>query len=165
MQYHRPRSSYVQLGRQAVKELKWWTVLLHHVLRHHAATGRPLWPGGTTKLLDTDASGTGWGAVLNASAEARGCHGVDRNRLHINCLELGAVTLALRSFRHLIPLGTIIRLRTVSMVALGVIRAGSSRSSVLMDEMRDLHDTCTELGAELRIEHVSSPLNEWADRL
>lgn len=160
MQYRRPRSNDVQLGRQAIKDLKWWTDL-----RQNAATGRPLWPGATTMLLETDASGIGWGAVLNASAEARGCHGIDRNGLHINCLELGAVSLALRSFRHLIPPGTIIRLRTDSMVALGVMRAGSSRSPVLMDEMRDLYKTCTAMGVELRIEHVSSALNEWADRL
>jgi len=160
MQHRRPRSGDVQVGRQALKDLKWWTAL-----REHAATGRPLWPGAATMLLDTDASGSGWGAVLNSSAEARGCHGVDRNGLHINCLELGAVTRALLSFRHLLPAGSIIRLRTDSMVALGVMRAGSSRSPVLMDEMRDLHEVCADLDVELRIEHVSSALNEWADRL
>lgn len=116
-------------------------------------------------LLDTDASGTRWGAVLNSSAEARGCHGVDRNGLHINCLELGAVTRALLSFRHLIPAGSIIRLRPDSMVALHVMRAGSSRSPALMSEMRDLFHLCNDMDVELRIEHVSSALNEWADRL
>lgn len=116
-------------------------------------------------LLDTDASGVGWGAVLDQGAEARGYHGVDRNGLHINCLELGAVTLALKSFRKLIPRGSIIRLRTDSMVALGVMRAGSSRSPVLMGEMRELHELCHEMQVEPRVEHVSSALNEWADRL
>lgn len=58
---------------------------------------------------------------------------MDRNGLHINCLELGAVTRALDSFRHLIPTGTVLRLRTDSMVALGVIQAESSRSPILMD--------------------------------
>lgn len=160
MQHRLPRRGDVQLGRQALKDLKWWTEL-----RDNAATGRPLWPGATTILLETDASGTGWGAVLNSSAEARGCHGVDRNGLHINCLELGAVTRALLSFRHLIPAGSIIRLRTDSMVALHVMRAGSSRSPVLMGEMRELYDLCKKMEVELRIEHVSSALNEWADRL
>lgn len=160
MQHRLPRRGDVQLGRQALKDLKWWTDL-----RANAATGRPLWPGATTMLLDTDESGTGWGAVLNSSAEARGAHGMDRNGLHINCLELGAVTRALLSFRHLIPAGSIIRLRTDSMVALFVMRAGSSRSPALMDEMRDLYNLCMEMDVELRIEHVFSALNEWADRL
>lgn len=160
LQYRRPRRSDVQLGLQALKDLKWWTYL-----QQNAATGRPLWPGATTMLLDTDASAIGWGSVLSESADARGCLGVDRNGLHINCLELGAVTRALHSFRHLIPAGSIIRLRTDSMVALGVMRAGSSRSPVLMNEMRDLYETFVAMAVELRIEHVSSALNKWADRL
>lgn len=160
MQLRRGTGSDVQLGHQVLKDLAWWVGL-----QVHAATGRPIWPGATTMLLDTDASGHSWGAVLNLNKEARGYHGVDRNGLHINCLELGAVTLALESFRHLIPAGTILRLRTDSMVALGVIRTGSSRSPILMDEMRRLYDLCMEMGVELRVEHVSSVLNAWADRL
>jgi len=159
IQYRRPRRGDVQLGRQALKDLKWWTAL-----QDNAATGRQLWPGASTILMVTEASGTGWGAVLNQSAKARGCHGVDRNGLHINCLELGAVARALLLFRHLLPSGSIIRLRTDSMVALGVMRAESSRSPVLMGEMRSLHDPCTEMHVELRIEHVFSALNEWEDR-
>jgi len=108
----------------------------------------------------TDASGIGCGAVLNSSAEPRGCDGVHRNGLHINYLELGGVTRALLSFRHLIPVGSIIRLRTDSMVELCVMRAGSSRSPVLMDAIRDLNDVWSETDVELRIEHVSSALNE-----
>jgi len=160
MQHRRLRRGDVQLGRHALKDLRWWTDL-----QDNAATGRPLWPGASTILMDTDASCVGWGAILNQSAEARGCHGIDRNGLDINCLELGAVTRALLSFRHLIPAGAIIRLRTDTMVALGVLRAGSSRSPILMDEMRDLYEFCTDMHVELRMEHVSSALNEWADRL
>lgn len=160
MQLHLPRKGDVQLGHQALKDLPWLTEL-----RDNAATGRPLWLGATIMLLVTDASATGWGAVLDLSAEARGCHGVDRNGLHINCLELGAVTRALQSFRRLIPAGSIIRLLTDSAVALHVMRAGSSRSPVLMGDMRILYNLCTEMDVQLRIEHVSSVLNEWADRL
>lgn len=160
MQWRHGNSGDVRLGRQSWKDLMWWTDL-----QSHAATGRPIWPGAASMLLDTDASGLGWGAVLDLDVEARGFHGLDRNGLHINCLELGAVTLALKSFRHLIPAGTVLRLRTDSMVALYVIRSGSSRSPVLMSEMRELHELCAEMEVELRVEHVSSVLNAWADRL
>lgn len=159
MQHRHPTSGDARLGRQALMDLRWWTRL-----QVNAATGRAIWPGATTMLLDTDASGAGWGGVLDG-AEARGYHGIDRNGLHINCLELGAVTLSLRSFRHLIPAGSIIRLRTDSMVALGVMRAGSSRSPILMEQMRELHELVEDMRVELRVEHVSSVLNEWADRL
>lgn len=160
LKYRHHSSGDVRLGRQATKDLLWWTEL-----QGHAATGRPIWPGAASMLLDTDASGTGWGAVLDQHAEARGYHGINRSGLHINCLELGAVTRALQSFKHLIPGGSVIRLRTDSMVTLGVMRAGSSRSPALMAEMRDLHELCSDMQVELRVEHVSSVLNDWADRL
>lgn len=51
------------------------------------------------------------------------------------------------------------------MVALGVTLAGSSRSPVQMDEMRALYEECAEMGVELRVEHVSSEVNAWAERL
>jgi len=116
-------------------------------------------------LLDTVASSTGWGVVLDQHAGARSSHVVDRNGLHINLLELGAITRALQSFADVIPMGAIFRLRTDLMVTLGVIHAGSSRSPALMVEMRDLHEQCERVGVELRVEHVSSVLNEWAERL
>lgn len=160
MQFRHPRSGDARLGAQAVKDLAWWTGL-----EDHSKLGRPIWPGAASLTMDTDASGVGWGAVLGGLVEARGYHGTLRSGLHINVLELGAITLALRSFRGSIPPGTIIRLRTDSMVALGVINATSSRSPVLMNEYRALHELCTEMDVELRVEHVSSALNEWADRL
>lgn len=160
LQHRNARPGQARLGHLALRDLRWWTEL-----QSQAATGRPLWPGAASMLLDTDASGAGWGAVLNLGAEARAYHGVDRNGLHINCLELGAVTRALKSFRHLIPLGTTLRLHTDSMVALYVMRSGSSRSPVLMAEMRELHGLCDEMEVVLEVEHVSSVLNAWADRL
>ena len=160
LQCRHPRSGDARLGHQALRDLQWWVEL-----QHWAATGRAIWPGAASMLLDTDASGHGWGAVLNQAAEAQGYHAADRNGLHINCLELGAITLALRSFQSLIPAGTVIRLRTDSMVALGVLAAGSSRSPVLMDQYRDLYELCETMRVELRVEHISSVLNDWADRL
>jgi len=160
LQHRHHHSGDCRLGHQAVRDLLWWVEL-----QRNSATGRPIWPGAASMLLDTDASSLGWGAVLNRAAEARGFHAVDRNGLHINCLELGAITLALRSFSSLIPAGTIIRLRTDSMVALGVLNAGSSRSPVLMAQYRHLHEICHSMRVELRVEHVSSVLNDWADRL
>jgi len=160
LQCRNPRSGDARLGHQALRDLYWWVEL-----QRWAATGRAIWPGSASMLLDTDASRLGWGAVLNQAAEARGYHSADRNGLHINCLELGAITLALQSFRALIPAGTVIRLRTDSMVALGVLEAGSSRSPVLMAQYRALHELCDAMRVELRVEHISSVLNDWADRL
>lgn len=160
LRFKHPTSGDTRLGHQALRDLRWWLDL-----EAHAVGGRPIWPGMATMQMDTDASGIGWGAVLGEMVEARGYHGTLRSGLHINILELGAVTLAIDSFRSYIPRGTILRLRTDSMVALGVIQAQSSRSVTLMDEYRRLHALCSELDIELRVEHVSSAMNERADRL
>lgn len=73
--------------------------------------------------------------------------------------------MGLKSFRDLIPRCSVIRLRTDSMVALGVMRAGSSRSPTLLAEMRELYELIVAMGVELGVEHTSSVLNDWADRL
>jgi len=162
MGYRHARSGDCRLGNQAVADLRWWSGI--------ASTGlslaRPIWPDGPTMLLETDASRLGWGAVLNRSATARGSHAADRADMHINQLELGAIRLALISFRHRLPsTGVVIRLKCDSMVALGVLQAQSSPSIALMDEYRLLHAVLEELNVELRHEYIQSALNVWADRL
>jgi len=162
MGYRHARSGDCRLGNQAVADLRWWSGLASSGL----TLARPIWPDGPTMLLETDASRLGWGAVLNRSATARGHHAPDRADLHINLLELGAIRLALLSFRHLLPpSGVTIRLKCDSMVALGVLQAQSSPSVALMAEYRLLHAVLAELHVELRHEYIASALNVWADRL
>lgn len=115
--------------------------------------------------LDTDASGVGWGAVLDCWAEHRGYHWLNRIRLHVSCQELVSVTNALLSFRHLIHAGTTLRLLTDSIVALGVMHVGLSRSLVLIAKMQGLSVLFQDMGVMLQVEHVSSTLKEWPGRL
>lgn len=160
LKFKHPTSGDTRLGHQALRDLRWWLDL-----EAHAVGGRPIWPGTATMQMDADASGMGWGAVLGEMVENRGYHGTLRSGLHINVLELGAVTLAIESFRSYILHGTILKLRTDSMVARGIIHAQSSRSVTLMDEYRRVHTLCSGLDIELCFEHVSSALSERADRL
>jgi len=160
MTLRHPRSGDARLGHQAQSNLLWWMDLVAT-----SAEDFPIWPGSATVQMDTDASGLARGAALGDMIEARSYHGRLRSGLHINVLELGAVTLALRSFRHLIPRGTVLRPRTDSMVALGEIHAQSSRSLVLLDDYRALQELCRKMDVQMRAEHVSSALNDWADRL
>lgn len=140
--YRHARSGDCRLGNQATADLRWWTALASSGL----SLDRPIWPDGPTMLLETDASRLGWGAVLNRSATDRGCHSSDRAALHINLLELGAIRLALMSFRQLLPpAGVIIRLKCDSMVVLGVLAAQSSPSVSLMAEYRLLRAVLDDL--------------------
>ena len=162
MGYRHARSGDCRLGNQVVADLRWWSSLTSSGL----TLARPSWPAGPTMLMETDASRLGWGAVLNSSAPARGHHSPDRADLLINLLELGAIRLALLSFRALLPpSGVIIRLKCDSMVALGVLQAQSSPSAAMMAEYRLLHAVLVDLNVELRHEYVASALNVWADRL
>ena len=68
--------------------------------RGHVLRGQPLHPLQHALQLFTDASNEDWGAHLGDST-ARGVWSVSESRLHINFLELKAVFLALKSFKHL----------------------------------------------------------------
>jgi len=160
LQKHLHRCGDCRLGHEAVRDLLSWVKL-----RCNSASGRPICPEASSVLLYTDASSLGWGAVLSQVAKARGSHAVHRNGLHINCLEMRAIMLALRSVHTAIPPGTSLRLRSDSMVALGVLNAGSSSSPMLMSQYRKLHKLFNAMRVELRAEHVSFILNVWADRL
>ena len=81
----------VQLTPAAVQELQWWQEHLTIWNGHHLLTTPP------DMVIETDASTTGWGAL---------CHGMrtggpwswTESQMHINCLELLAESLAIKSF-------------------------------------------------------------------
>lgn len=162
MGHRPPHSDDVQLNHQELTDLNWWA----HLNDGTTSLARTIWPDAQTMLLETDASGLGWGAVLNRTLTARGFHANDRANMYINELELGAIRQALLAFRRYLPsTGTIIRLKCDSMVTLGVLTAQSSPSTALMDEYRQLRTVMQYLNVELRHEYVASALNVWADKL
>ena len=79
------------LGTEAQEELRWWQ---HHLTQ---------WNGKTTIrksvqiVIQSDASLSGWGAVCNGVSTG-GSWTPQEQLLHINCLELLAADLALKSF-------------------------------------------------------------------
>lgn len=150
-----------RLGRQAFTDLQWWGRL-----NLHARGGRALWETEPSVVLHTDASNSGWGATFNEVVPARGFHGADRQHLHINLLELGAVRLGLLSFVNFLKdPTTLVRLKTDSQVVMHVVNNGSSKSKAVMAELRRLHTTCKALGVTLRAEYLPSAVNMWADKL
>ena len=72
--------------------LDWWQIP-SNVMR-----GADLHPKDHSIQLFTDASNEGWGAHLDQSS-TKGLRSDREKRLHINVLELKAVSLALRSFK------------------------------------------------------------------
>eukprot|EP00170_Pyropia_yezoensis_P001510 contig_6604_g1514 len=63
------RTGCVRLTHQDLRDLGWWAALTTH-----AGLGRTLWPLAFTHTMHTDASLSGWGAVLDNATLARGFH-------------------------------------------------------------------------------------------
>ena len=75
----------------AREELSWW------VLNIDCWNGKSLVVGKTDLLIESDASLTGWGAS-SLGSRTGGPWSVEEKNLHINCLELLAAFLAVKSF-------------------------------------------------------------------
>eukprot|EP00168_Porphyra_purpurea_P002129 TRINITY_DN124_c0_g1_i1.p2 TRINITY_DN124_c0_g1~~TRINITY_DN124_c0_g1_i1.p2 ORF type:complete len:773 (-),score=79.36 TRINITY_DN124_c0_g1_i1:1080-3191(-) len=151
----------VRLDHQGMRDLAWWSDLTRH-----AGLARALWPPEPSHTLHTDASLSGWGAVLDGTMPAKGFHAPRYRGRHINLLELVTVRLGLQSFRRFLARrDTWLLLKSDSTVAVGAINAMSSRSPVIMQELRNLHDLCRTWGVSIRAEHLPSAVNAYADRL
>ena len=83
----------VRLSHQAMKDLK---AMLKEVQNHKGAY---IWPPAPTHVLYTDASESGWGAVLG-TFEAQGHWMHYQKHLHIGALEIMAVYFGLLAFRR-----------------------------------------------------------------
>jgi len=151
----------VRLTHQCLRDLQWWATLTKH-----AGLGRSLWPPDPKHVLHTDASLSGWGAVLDGALPARGFHSPVRRGAHINELELVTVRMALESFRQfLTERDTWLLIKSDSTVTVGVMNSLSSKSRALMRELRRLHELCEQWGLSLRAEHLPSAVNAYADKL
>ena len=80
---------WIPLPRSLHPHLQWW------LKEDNVLTGQLLHPIQHALQIFTDASKEGWGAHLNEFI-ARGTWSLPESKLHINCLELKAVFLALR---------------------------------------------------------------------
>lgn len=63
------RSGNVRLDHRGMRDLHWWAALTTH-----PGPGRALWPPAPAHVMHTDASLSGWGAVLDNTLPARGFH-------------------------------------------------------------------------------------------
>ncbi len=111
-------------------------------------------------VVTTDASSTGWGSTCNRQLWTG-----PRLLLHINCLELWAVHLALRQFRPLL-LGKHVLVRTDNTAAVSYInRLGGIRSHHMSQVARHLLLWSHTQFKSLRAVHILGKLNHAADVL
>ena len=154
-----PLTHKILISHQIKHHLKWWTN------RDRFIQDVPLTPVQETHTLFTDASVSGWGAHL----ESKGLlfHGVwtnDQSQLHINVLEMMAISMALERAHHVIHNFTVNVTDNASVVSYIIKQRGtfpnlvygSLEPSVVVSSIR---------GITLKVRHIPGIFNILADRL
>lgn len=151
-------SGHVRITKQLRRDLLWWTA----VPSQH--NGRPIHRAVETAYLHVDSSDFGWGAVLNNHLTARGFWASPVREAHITLKELQAVRHAVESFLPHLQ-GRRVLLHEDNQAVIGILSKLTSKSPVLMNELRKLWyllDTCN---ITLRPRYIRSAANIWADKL
>ena len=151
-------SAQVKMTNQLQRDLRWWIQVPRE------KNGADMFASRATAVLHTDSSQYGWGGVLNSAEEARGFwYGPDRDE-HITWKELKAVRLAVESFLpHLRGRRVLLHEDNQSVVA--VLSNLTSRSPVMMTELRKLWHLLDSNDIWLQPQYIRSAANAWADRL
>jgi hypothetical protein len=158
------------LSRQALTDLSWWASL--HEL--HVENGCPIWPPSTSRTLWCDASGqTGWGAQLQWSGRTLNAsgfwkEGAEQAR-HITWKELRTLRLSLTALLPEVR-GQHILLWEDNMPVVHIVMNGTSRSPMLMSELRQLWAFLMQHNITLLPRYIRSEDNpadmwsRWKDR-
>ena len=152
----------VTLTPQCKAELRWW--LLHM----ESWNGRAIINSGPDMIIQTDASTKGWGAYLEGRPASSGINGIwseAESQLHINCLELKAAELAVRTLaRNKTALH--IHLKMDNITALSHInKLGGTRSQRLTEITKSLWEFCLKKKIHLTAEYLPGSMNIIADKL
>lgn len=153
------------LSRQALTDLSWWASL--HEL--HAENGTYIWPPSTSRTLWCDASSsTGWGAQLRWNGQTLHAAGFWKAGLeqsqHITWKELRTLRLSLTALLPEVQ-GQHVLLWEDNMPVVHIVMNGTSRSPVLMSELRQLwafllHHNITLVPRYIR--SADNPADRWS---
>jgi hypothetical protein len=151
--------SDVRLTHQALRDLQFLAELPSQVC------DKAIWRAEPLDSIHTDASDTGWGAVLNNLVPAQGFFNKQEQAQHITAKELSAVLSALQQFNKQLQSQQTIKVITDNMSVRGVLNKGTSSSPQLMSIYRQILELCLEKGVLLQAEYIPTELNVKADFL
>ena len=126
--------------------------------------GADLHPKDHSIQLFTDASNEGWGADLDKNSTT-GLLSDQQKRLHINILELKAVSLALRSFKDQCQHQTILVAMDNSTVVAYINKQGGTHSAEMCSLLWKIMTWCHHYHIILKARHITGCLNVMADLL
>ena len=146
----------LSLSPPAREELSWWQEKLAHW------NGKALLHRQETMIIESDASLQGWGAVSNGTRTG-GPWSQSEKQMHINCLELLAATLALKSFvKDRTGIAVLLQLDNQTAVAY-INNMGGTVSPQLTDLTKDLWMWALSKDIVLSAEHIPGTTNCIAD--
>lgn len=149
-------SATMTLSSPSMMELEWWRDSLA------AWNGRAILLAAPTIALYTDASDTGWGAVLDRQ-RAAGHWSREQASLHINERELIAIELGLRSFLSLLR-DQVVFLRVDNTVAVAYINhQGGTHSPRLSAVSQRIWELSLSNGMLIEASHIPGIDNVLAD--
>ena len=126
--------------------------------------GADLHPKDHSIQLFTDASNEGWGAHLDQNS-TKGLWSDREKRLHINVLELKAVSLALRDFKDQCQNQTVLVATDNSTVVAYINKQGGTHSAEMCALLWKIMAWCHHYHITLKARHIPGCLNVMADLL
>eukprot|EP00873_Tetraselmis_striata_P032900 jgi/Tetstr1/453164/TSEL_040181.t1 len=150
----------VKITNQLRRDLEWWTQV------HAQHNGRSMYKPVETAYLHADSNSYGWGAVLNNNSayQARGFWYEGDRSHHITWKELRAVRHAVESFLPQLQ-GRRVLLHEDNTAVVAALTNLTSRSPVVMEELRKLWHLLDIHDISIRPRYIQSASNVWADRL
>ena len=141
-----------------VAHLDWWQN------PSNVMKGADLHPKDHSIQLFTDASNEGWGAHLDQNS-TKGLWSEREKRLHINDLELKAVSLALRDFKDQCQNQTVLVATDNSTVVAYINKQGGTHSAKMCSLLWKIMTWCHHYHITLKARHIPGCLNVMADLL
>ena len=141
-----------------VAHLDWWQN------PSNVMKGADLHPKDHSIQLFTDASNEGWGAHLDQNS-TKGLWSEWEKRLHINVLELKAVSLALRDFKDQCQNQTVLVATDNSTVVAYINKQGGTHSAEMCALLWKIMTWCHHYHITLKARHIPGCLNVMADLL
>ena len=138
------------------EELRWWDT---QMVKWNGRTVLTLEPDLT---IESDASTQGWGASHQGTSTG-GPWSPQEKEWHINCLELLAATLALKTFvKNKKGISVLLKIDNTTAVAY-INHQGGTVSKELVALTRDLWMWCLERNIHIQAQHLPGVLNQVAD--
>ena len=157
LRFRKSYEAVVHLDSECLQEVQWWKDNLV------AWNGRALFQQSTDLVIETDASRQGWGAYCQGMSTG-GRWLPEETSYHINCLELLAGSLAIRSFaKNKAKAQVLLLMDNISAVTY-INKMGGTHSPMLSYLAKNLWDWCLTHNISVTARYIPGIQNVEADR-